>query len=184
MDNRKGKCCGCPAQMADGNFITDYKSSRNVTNKQIKKQNRITDHNMYRNYLQVNCEQILAKEANNLEKNRRCSFNRTPVKIPNKIIKKSPKVSKVSKPTKSTKSTKSTTSKVSKPTKSTKSTTSKVSKPTKSTKSTTSKVSKPTKSTSKVRKPTKSTTSKVSKVTSKSVSKPITITISTSKSSK
>lgn len=91
MDNKKGKCCGCPAQMSDGNFVTNYRSARNIINKQIKKNNGIGDHHSYRNYLQKNTNQIIAKQAMFLEKNMKCNFNRQEIKV-KKAAKKPTKV--------------------------------------------------------------------------------------------
>lgn len=110
MDNKKGKCCACPARMSSGSFISNYKSSRNVINKEVKQANKITNHNDYRKFLQQNATQIMAKESIFLDKNFSCNFAKksiskvakkiakktTPKKVTKKIIKK--KVAK--KPTK------------------------------------------------------------------------------------
>ena len=106
MDNKKGKCCGCPAQMSDGNFVTNHQSARNYINNQMKKKKGINNHHSYRSYLQKNSDQILAKQTKSFEENLRCNFFKNPeppkkpvkkvvkkvVKKPKKVVKKPKKV--------------------------------------------------------------------------------------------
>ena len=98
MDNKKGKCCGCPAQMSDGNFVTNHQSARNYINKQIKKKKGLSNHHDYRNYLQKSAEQIIEKQSKFFEDNMKCNFFKNPEppkkpvkKVPKKVVKKAPK---------------------------------------------------------------------------------------------
>jgi hypothetical protein len=91
MDNKKGNCCACPARMSSGNFISNYKSIRNVINKEVKKSNKITNHHDYRQFLQQNANQIMTREKIFLDKNFTCDFAKKSVKEVAKKVKKTAK---------------------------------------------------------------------------------------------
>jgi hypothetical protein len=72
---------GCPAKMADGRFLTDYRSP-NVREQYIRNINNIGRVDDYRSFLQSNAERIMDTEWSVLQKTQTCQTNCCIHKLP------------------------------------------------------------------------------------------------------
>ena len=75
LNNKFGKCCGCPALMSDkGRMFTNYVSSR-LYNTNLSKNMKTPDSNAYRLKLQKDQEDIASQELAKLE-TAKCTSNK------------------------------------------------------------------------------------------------------------
>jgi hypothetical protein len=64
---------GCPAVMSDGRFLTNHKSTHQLSHMMMKR-NGIDDHHRYRHFLQKNGEQIMKSDITYQLKKNTCQF--------------------------------------------------------------------------------------------------------------